>query len=44
MKGETYGANGEKYLRLNCGCPRAKLEDGLQRFKKAMDWLYAKNK
>ena len=44
MKGETYGTNGEKYLRLNCGCPRAKLEDGLQRFKKAMDWLYAKNK
>lgn len=40
MKGETYGQNGEKYLRLNCGCPRAKLMDGLQRFKKAMDWLY----
>lgn len=40
MKGETYGENGEKYLRLNCGCPLSKLEDGLQRMKKAMDWLY----
>lgn len=40
MKGETYGENGTKYLRLNCGCPKAKLEDGLQRFKKAMDYLY----
>lgn len=40
MKGEIYGKNGEKYLRLNCGCPRQKLEDGLNRMKKAMDWLY----
>lgn len=44
MKGETYGDNGAKYLRMNCGCPRAKLEDGLQRFKKAMDWLYQQEK
>lgn len=40
MKGETYGENGNKYLRLNCGCPKSKLEDGLQRFKKAMEYLY----
>ena len=44
MKGETYGKAGEKYLRLNCGCPKAKLEDGLQRMKKAMDWLYNNQK
>ena len=42
MKGETYGENGTKYLRLNCGCPKAKLEDGMNRFKAAMDWLYSK--
>ncbi|MGJ0961505.1 MalY/PatB family protein [Faecalicoccus pleomorphus] len=44
MKGETYGKAGEKYLRLNCGCPKAKLEDGLQRMKKAIDWLYTNQK
>ena len=42
MKGETYGENGEKYLRMNCGCPKEKLIDGLQRLKKAMDFLYSK--
>lgn len=41
MKGEVYGL--EKYLRLNCGCPKSKLKDGLNRIKKAMDWLYNKN-
>lgn len=40
MAGETYGM--DKYLRLNCGCPKAKLEDGLNRLKKAMDYLYNK--
>ena len=42
MKGETYGSNGKKYLRMNLGCPRSKLQEGLQRFKKAMDALYRK--
>lgn len=42
MKGETYGENGTKYLRLNCGCPKAKLEEGLKRFQKAMQYLYQK--
>ena len=42
MKGETYGENGTKYLRMNLGCPRSKLQEGLQRFKKAMDALYRK--
>lgn len=40
MAGETYGM--KKYLRLNCGCPKSKLEDGLNRLKKAMDYLYNK--
>ena len=40
MKGETYGSNGKGYLRMNCGCPRAKLLEGLQRMKKAVDALY----
>lgn len=44
MKGETYGENGTKYLRMNCGCPKAKLEEGLRRMKKAMDWLYQQKK
>lgn len=44
MRGEVYGENGKKYLRLNAGCPRSKLEDGLQRFKTAMDWLYEAKK
>ena len=42
MKGETYGENGTKYLRMNLGCPRAKVQEGLNRFKKAMDALYHK--
>lgn len=42
MKGEIYGENGAKYLRMNLGCPRSKIEEGLKRFKKAMDYLYNK--
>jgi len=42
MKGETYGENGKKYLRMNLGCPRLKVIEGLKRLKKAMDWLYSK--
>lgn len=44
MKGETYGKSGTKYLRLNCGCPKSKLEDGMKRFKTAMDWLYTQKR
>lgn len=40
MKGETYGENGKKYLRMNLGCPRSKIQEGLRRMKKAMDALY----
>ena len=42
MKGEVYGS--EKYLRLNCGCPLSKLKEGLERFKKSIDYLYNSNK
>lgn len=44
MNGETYGSNGRGYLRLNCGCPKAKLEEGLKRIKKAVEWLYSQKK
>ena len=37
MKGEVYGDNGAKYLRMNCGCPRSKLEEGMKRLKK--QWI-----
>ena len=40
MRGEVYGENGNKFLRLNCGCPRHKLEEGLYRMKVAMEALY----
>lgn len=42
MKGEVYGS--EKYLRLNCGCPISKLKEGLERFKKSIDYLYNSNR
>lgn len=31
MSGEVYGGNGDQFLRLNVGCPRQKLIDGLDR-------------
>lgn len=31
MDGGTYGGNGHQFLRLNIGCPREKLADGLSR-------------
>lgn len=39
MQGETYGVNGTKFLRMNLGCPKHKLEEGLLRLKKAIDFL-----
>lgn len=38
MDGNHYGK--DKYLRMNIGCPRSKVEEGLQRLKKALDYLY----
>ncbi len=34
--GRTYGDNSENYFRLNIACPRAILEEGLSRIKKAV--------
>ncbi len=31
MPGYTYGDEGKGYVRLNAGCPRSKLEQGVQR-------------
>ncbi len=31
MLGSTYGSASRSYLRLNAGCPRSKLDDGLDR-------------
>jgi cystathionine beta-lyase len=33
--GATFGASGEGFVRLNVGCPRAQLEEGLERIAKA---------
>ena len=38
MSGKVYGK--QSYLRLNCGCPRSKLEEGMRRIKIAMDFLH----
>lgn len=34
--GVQYGTGGEKFLRLNIACPRARLADGLERLKKGI--------
>lgn len=39
MPGNTYGKEGEYYLRLNIGCPRKKVEDGLNRIKISLENL-----
>lgn len=39
MPGNTYGATGENFIRMNIGCPREKLIDGLQRLKLAVEHL-----
>ncbi|MCU4716184.1 pyridoxal phosphate-dependent aminotransferase [Bacillus cereus] len=44
MPGEIYGENGKGFLRMNVGCPSSKVIDGLQRFKKAIDYLENKYK
>lgn len=35
--GEMFGSGGEGFFRLNIACPRAMLEDGLKRIKKAVE-------
>ncbi len=39
MPGETYGENGKGFLRMNVGCPRSKVVEGLARLKKAVEGL-----
>jgi len=34
--GKIYGGDGRKFVRMNIACPRERLKDGLQRFKKAV--------
>lgn len=29
MRGDTYGTEGKGYIRLNVGCPRSKVDKGL---------------
>lgn len=43
MSGDTYGAAGAGYLRLNLGCSLAKVQDGLHRLKKTVDYIKTKN-
>ena len=37
MDGSIYGGNGHQYLRLNIGCPKSKLVDGLDRMLKSFE-------
>lgn len=39
MPGYTYGEEGKGFIRLNAGCPRAKLEQGVERLIAAIDTL-----
>jgi len=42
-EGTVYGKAGEGFIRLNIACPRAVLQEGLDRIKKAFDKLIAAN-
>lgn len=37
--GAAFGTGGENFVRLNFGCPRATLKEGLERMKKALGFL-----
>lgn len=43
MSGEIYGEEGNHFIRMNIGCPRAKVMEGLERLKKAVDYLEENN-
>ncbi|MDA7027628.1 pyridoxal phosphate-dependent aminotransferase [Bacillus sp. CLL-7-23] len=36
-EGAIFGGNGHQFIRLNYACPKARLEDGLQRLKKGIE-------
>ncbi|WP_461219559.1 MalY/PatB family protein [Lapidilactobacillus salsurivasis] len=40
--GDVYGGNGQRFLRWNYACPRARLQDGLERFAQAIHAYVAK--
>ncbi|WP_035052240.1 MalY/PatB family protein [Carnobacterium pleistocenium] len=39
MDGSIYGEEGQDFLRMNLGCSKEKVLDGLERLKKAIDYL-----
>ncbi|MEK3889372.1 MalY/PatB family protein [Bacillus sp. FSL K6-3431] len=39
MSGETYGEAGTSFIRMNVGCPKSKVLEGLQRLKKGIEYL-----
>lgn len=39
MDGKVYGGNGNRFLRLNVGCPRSKVIEGLKRLKQGIHSL-----
>ncbi|KAA0689745.1 pyridoxal phosphate-dependent aminotransferase [Enterococcus faecium] len=41
MDGSIYGGNGHQFLRLNIGCPKSKLVDGLDRMLKSFEAVAA---
>ncbi|CAM4071293.1 mannose-6-phosphate isomerase, class I [Bacillus manliponensis] len=43
MRGDTYGAAGKHFIRMNIGCPSSKLLEGLHRLKKGIDALQKTN-
>ncbi|MGX7109478.1 MalY/PatB family protein [Facklamia miroungae] len=38
MDGSVYGGNGKNFLRLNIGCPKQKLVEGMRRFKVSLNY------
>lgn len=42
--GEMYGAEGRHFIRVNIACPRKRLEDGMNRIRKGLESMVAKEK
>lgn len=41
-EGAIYGGNGHEFIRLNYACPKERLVDGLERFKKGIEAFHAR--
>lgn len=39
MRGDVYGDGGQGFLRMNVGCPKEKMFEGLHRVKRSLDFL-----